>query len=441
MPSSVAVWPCLDTDQLIMALFASHLMTAATGHQASPSGGASLLDLGVADVAVVGGGIAGCAIAYELAREGIETAVIERGELNREASGSTAGNFHIQLRRRRTEEAELSRDGRRLVAAILRLHLEAGKRWVALEDELRHDLGVRVGGGLMVAEDGDQLRALEVKSRLERELGLSTEVVTGTDLKKLAPSMADGLAGAVHCREEGFANPLLAVPAFARAASAAGARFLARTTVTEIRSRPAGGFLVQTTSGRLTAGRVVNAAGALADNVARTAGSSLPVKWRINHVNVSEEAPPMLTQMVTHAERLLTLKQTQYGTFVIGGGWPGELAPHADHKRVIFDSVVGNLNNAVRVMPHLRHVKLLRTWAGRSPAADGRTCLIGEDPRLRDMYVMVPLGTGFTLAPILARLLAELIRSGTTSLPIRPFSIDNYAGAVTSYGASSEIEQ
>jgi glycine/D-amino acid oxidase-like deaminating enzyme len=57
------------------------------------------------------------------------------------------------------------------------------------------------------------------------------------------------------------------------------------------------------------------------------------------------------------------------------------------------------------------------------------------------MFVVVPLGTGFTLAPILARLLAELIRSGTTSLPIQPFSIDNYAGAVTAYGASSEIEQ
>ncbi len=392
------------------------------------------------DVAVIGGGIAGCAVAYELAREGFETAVVERGELNREASGATAGNFHIQLRRRRREEAELSPGGRELVAAILRLHLEAAKRWAGLEDELECDLGVRVGGGLMVAEDGDQLRALAVKCRLERELGLSTEVVTGVDLQALAPSIAQELSGAVHCEEEGFANPLLAVPAFARAAAAAGARFHTRTEVLEIRSRPQGGFHITTTAGQLGAGRVVNAAGALADHVARTAGSRLPVKSRINHVNVSEEAAPVLTQMVTHVERMLTLKQTQYGTFVIGGGWPGELTARNDHKRVLFDSVVGNLNTAMRVLPGLRDVKLIRTWAGRSPAADGRTCLIGEDPKVRNMYVVVPLGTGFTLAPILARLLAELMRTGTTSLPVKPFSIDNYAGAVTAYGASSEIE-
>jgi glycine/D-amino acid oxidase-like deaminating enzyme len=292
----------------------------------------------------------------------------------------------------------------------------------------------------MVAEDDVQLRALQLKSRLECDLGLQTELLTGADLQAMAPAMAHGLSGAVYCREEGFANPLLAAPAFARAAASAGARFVSRTAVTGILPRAGGGFLITTTSGRFAAGRVVNAAGARAADVARTASTRLPVKSRINHVNVTEEAAPLLQQMVTHTDRLLTLKQTQYGTFVIGGGWPGRPGTGAAENGVLFDSIVGNLNNAMRVLPALRDVKLLRTWAGRSPAADGRTCLIGEDPGLHGMYVLVPLGTGFTLAPVMARLLAELIRSGTTSLPIEPFSIGNYSDAVTAYGASSEVE-
>jgi glycine/D-amino acid oxidase-like deaminating enzyme len=391
-----------------------------------------------ADVVVVGGGIAGCAAAYELSREGYDTIVIERAELNREASGSTAGNFHVQLRRRRTDEVDLSHEGRQLVAAIIRLHVAAAKLWTGLENELNCDLGVRVGGGLMVAEDAEQLRALEIKSRLERELGLATEVLRGGEVQAIAPALAQGIVGAVHCKEEGFANPLLAVHAFARAAVRAGARIRAHTEVLEIQPRPGGGFVVRTTSGVVKADRIVNAAGALADDVARTAGTTVPVKSRINHVNVSEGTIPILGQMVTHVDRLLTLKQTQYGTFVIGGGWPGVLKP--DQKHVLLDSVVGNLHNAVRVLPELRKVNLLRTWAGRSPSAEGRTCLIGRDPKLRNMFVLIPLGTGFTLAPMLARLLVELIRSGTTSIPIDAFSIDNYSEALTTYGATSEIE-
>ena len=392
-------------------------------------------------MAVIGGGIAGCAAAYELSREGFETVVIERRELNREASGTTAGNFHVQLRRRGSEDAAMSGEGRELVAAIVSLHLEAARLWAGLEAQLGCDLGVRVAGGLMVAEDAGQMRTLETKSRLERQLGLATEVVSSRDVQRLAPSLAPSLAGAVYCREEGFANPLIAIPAFARAAAKAGARILSRTEALEVQPRAQGGFLIKTASGDIRADRVVNAGGARADDVARTAGSRLPVKSGINHVNVSEETAPVLAQMVTHVDRKLTLKQTQYGTFIIGGGWPGELDPSDDTKHVLFESVVGNLSNAMRVMPGLRDVNLLRTWAGRSPVADGRTCLIGEDPKVPNMFVLVPLGTGFTLGPLLARLLTELIRSGSTSLPIKPFSIDNYEGAVTSYGATSEVEQ
>src|SRR5262245_55940647 len=49
------------------------------------------------DVLIAGGGLAGCALAHYLAREGVEVALVERGELNREASGTNAGSFHFQI--------------------------------------------------------------------------------------------------------------------------------------------------------------------------------------------------------------------------------------------------------------------------------------------------------------------------------------------------------
>ena len=49
------------------------------------------------DVLVIGGGIAGCAVAHHLAAAGVEVVLLDRGALNREASGTNAGSFHLQL--------------------------------------------------------------------------------------------------------------------------------------------------------------------------------------------------------------------------------------------------------------------------------------------------------------------------------------------------------
>ena len=50
-----------------------------------------------ADVLVIGGGVLGCAALYHLARRGVDVAFVERGELNREASGSNPGTLHVQM--------------------------------------------------------------------------------------------------------------------------------------------------------------------------------------------------------------------------------------------------------------------------------------------------------------------------------------------------------
>src|SRR6476469_5068547 len=93
------------------------------------------------DVLIVGGGLAGTALAYNLAGEGIEVLVLERSELNREASGTNAGSFHFQIAIHQFTERDASGSHDRLLKEV-RLLLEAARVWDALEDVFFECFGI-----------------------------------------------------------------------------------------------------------------------------------------------------------------------------------------------------------------------------------------------------------------------------------------------------------
>jgi sarcosine oxidase, subunit beta len=357
-----------------------------------------------ADIVVIGGGLAGCALAYYLARSGAEVVLIERGELNREASGTNAGSFHFQIAIHQLTGSGVDGDHARLLADV-RLLAAAARAWAGLEAELDTDLGVHVTGGLMVAETAREFDLLVGKQRIEQQAGLETEVVSGRELRELAPFLADDLAGAVYCGQEGHANPLLAGPAFAARAIEAGARIRTHAPLLSMEQLP-GKFRLRTGAGDIVAHRVVNAAGAWANDVAALSGLNLPMYSDGLHVSVSEPRERMLTPMVQHIGRRLTLKQAANGTFIIGGGWPARPERPPSRYSVRWDSAAGNAAVALRVMPALRDVRIMHMWTGVIAFTDDLNPLVGEVAGLPGYYVCLA-STGFTLAPVLSRMLAE----------------------------------
>jgi glycine/D-amino acid oxidase-like deaminating enzyme len=378
------------------------------------------------DVLVIGGGIAGTAVAYYLAKGGVEVELVDRGELNREASGTNAGSFHFQLAIHQLSGKGTDADRARLLADA-RASVEAYGLWKDLGDELGADVGLHQTGGWMVAETPEQLTLLHEKHVLEEEAGIHTEVLTGSRLRDRAPYFSDRVIGATYCDLEGHANPLVVAPLYARRALEHGARVRTRTEVFSIdvdESAASRRFTVHTSAGTIRARRIVNCGGGWAGDLAAMVGLRFPIRREGLHVNVTEARTPLLPSMVQHIGRRLTLKQTHHGSFIIGGGWPTPFAGYPRRYPTTWRSAAGNLRVALDVVPQLEDVRVVRTWSGVIAFTDDYSPIAGESVRVPGYYACVA-STGFTFSPIYARQIADMILDPATASPFdERFSLD-----------------
>src|SRR6476620_9077296 len=127
------------------------------------------------DILVVGGGLAGCAVAYFLSREGRDVTLIERHDINSLASGSNAGSLHAQIP---LEPFLIEGEGwARQFAPVVPFLRESIKLWKCLLEELGVDLEVSTAGGLLVAETPSEMESIRRKLAIERACGLDIHLV------------------------------------------------------------------------------------------------------------------------------------------------------------------------------------------------------------------------------------------------------------------------
>ena len=374
------------------------------------------------DVLVIGGGITGCSAAWHLAGYGADVLLLEEFDLNTQASGRNAGSLHGQIQH--ASFMERGEDWARSFLPALRFLVGSLEIWRGLGEELDTDLEVSLNGGLLIAETSEQMRAIERKVAIERAAGVESDLLGSTDLQRIAPYVSESMVGAQLCILEGKVNSMLAAPAFARAAKGRGAVIRTSTKVLGLeweRHR----FTATTTSGTVTAHRVVLAAGNSLNRFSSLWGEPLPIIDEPAQVGATEPLAPMVHHLVYFAGGKLTFKQATAGTLLIGGGWRADVDLATGRPKVNPQNLSANMSVALRVVPSLEGVHLIRTWAGTglvTPDLAPIMGTLGPPGLVAGVYPHM----GLTAGPLMGRILARLALELPCDIDLEPFDPERF---------------
>jgi sarcosine oxidase subunit beta len=369
---------------------------------------------GSPDVIVIGGGLHGCSAALHLARRGIKALVIEKDHVGRHASGVNAGG----VRRLGRHPAEIP------------LSVASMELWHRIAEVVDDECGFESHGQVKVAESEDELGVLRRRVAEVRALGFEhEELVDRQALRELVPAISDHCVGAIVCRRDGAALPFRTTVAFRRKAESLGARFLEQTRVTGLKRA---GTLWRVQAGREThaAPVVVNAAGAWAGEIAAALGEPVPLEVVALMLMISAPMPAFLKPVVGATARPLSFKQFRNGTVLIGGGYEGTPDPSTNRTALDFRRLALSAQTVWDLFPVMRGAQIVRCWAGIEARMPDEIPVIGPSATSPGvLHAFGFCGHGFQLGPIVGSIVAELVDTGATNLPIAPFRIDRFAAA------------
>ena len=363
------------------------------------------------DVVIVGGGIQGLATALHLAVRDVRALVIEKNYCGRHASGVNAGGV-MRLGRRPVE---------------LPLSAVAMEIWAEAPSLVDDDCGFRAIGRLKIAESDAEMETLRDRHDLVRGLGYTHETLLDQrQLRDIEPGVAEHAVGAIYSPGCGHANPFRTVTAFKRKAEALGVQFREGTRVLGVKRR-SGLWCVETTAGDMEAPVLVNTAGAWADRIAAAMGEPVPMSTIAPMLMVTSRMPPVMRQRIGAVDRVLSIVQMPNGTVIIGGGYHGSADRDAETTTLDYAKLAFNARIACEMFPALRGARIVRAWAGiEGDLPDGLPVIGPSATEERAFHAFGFCAHGFHLGPAVGRILAELVTTGSSNVPIEAFRIDRF---------------
>jgi glycine/D-amino acid oxidase-like deaminating enzyme len=412
------------------------------------------------DVAIIGGGIAGCSAAYFLARSGIAVLLCEKGRIAGEQSGRNWGWVRQQ--------------GRSPVE--LPLMMRSLGIWQGFERELQEDVGFTQGGSLYLAETSEQLESFRAWLTVAREHGLDTRMLTPHELGSILHSASNRWAGAMYTASDARAEPNRAAPAIARGAVRAGARVVSSCAVRGLDRTNGRVHAVITEHGVVRTPAVVCAGGAWTSLFCRSIDVTVPqllVKGTVARTAPTVEIlpgeawsravairrrrdggytvargsaleHPLVPATIRFISKFLPALKQEHGAVRVRFGreffkalatprrWDLARESPFERERVLNPAPdagdVTEMSRALaRAFPEIAGAPLAETWAGMIESSPDVLPIISAVDGLEGFFVATGFsGHGFGIGPGAGQLVAQMVTKRASSDELAPFRLSRF---------------
>ena len=362
------------------------------------------------DVAIIGGGAIGLAIAWQAAGRGMAVTVIDPAPASgasRVAAGMLAPAGEAQFGEER----------------LLALALESWRRYPEFVAELEEAAGRATGysrcGALVVARDGDEHAALERELAFRAGLGLGVRRLTSRECRRLEPRLAPGIRGGVLSEGDHQVDPRALLAALLEACSRAGVTVI-RDRVVALSSEGGRAAGVRLGDGaEIRAASVVLAAGSWSADVAGVPPGARPavrpVKGQILRLHGAVEAP--LAHRIVRGRDVYVVPRAN-GEVVVGA----TMEERGFDTTVTAGAVHDMLRDARELLPDVAELELVEASAGLRPGSPDNAPLLGETA-LRGLVVATGHHrNGILLTPISADAISALLAGDAPPEVAAPFS-------------------
>lgn len=378
-------------------------------------------------VIVVGGGLIGTSTAYYLAKSGAEVTLVESKDIAAGTSGACDRAIMLQSKK---------------PGPTLELAIESAKVYEDLEEELEADLEYRKGGGMIIIETMEEMKAMEDMVERQQKAGIDVQLISGDEARERQPGLSKNMIGSTWWEHDAEVNPLSVSFAMAKAAQRLGAKIKLQSPVTNLLTENYRIMGVKVSGETLYADAVVVALGVWTPLLLQPLGIDIPIIPRRGQILVSERMKPFIHGNILSAAYIasklkanhtnqsadpfgvgLAIGQTHSGTLLIGGsrqfaGYSTEITPEITRK-------IGEA--AIRAFPQLANVRIIRAFAGLRPYTPDGMPILGPVDGMEGLYIAAGHeGDGIALAPISGKIMAAVACGMDPGIDIQPFSLSRF---------------
>jgi glycine/D-amino acid oxidase-like deaminating enzyme len=379
--------------------------------------------VGSPDAIVIGAGVVGACSALALTNAGLKVLVIDRGPVASGTTGAGEGNILVSDKEPSPE---------------LTLALRSRDAWFELNTDIGGGFELEAKGGIVVSRNEKGIADLKKLAALQRADGIDAQEVDGKALLKLEPHLSSSVEFGVLYPQDAQCQPMLAAAQIMRAVRKRGGSFVQGENVVSIDSINGAVIGLTTDKRKYSSPIVINATGTWAGEVAKLAGSDLPIMPRRGFILVTAPAPKMVHHKVYDADYVANVASGDadlQSSAVVEGTASGTILIGASRERVGFKndldvSILRQLaRQAISLFPALENIQLLRAYRGFRPYAPDHLPVIGEDAKVKGLWHAAGHeGAGIGLAPATGELISKLITGNKPFMDATPFSPARFQG-------------